>query len=98
MPQDNRQKTNVRRRIAHIMGHFGYTDALTWPETHLLPLDALQLVELSLHIEAEFDIDFRDDLIPSTPTMGDVVDMVDFATQHQDRRKISIYQQQRDAV
>jgi len=37
------------------------------------------LVELSLNIEAEFDVDFRDDLIPPHPNMGDFVDMVEAA-------------------
>lgn len=72
---------SIRRRIAHMLGNFGFSsaDALTWPETHPINMDSLQLVELALHIESEFDIDFRDDLIPPAATMGDFVDMVEAA-------------------
>lgn len=70
---------SIRRRIAHMLGHFGCQDALTWPEAHPIDIDSLQLVELALHIEAEFDIDFRDDLIPPAATLGDFVDMVESA-------------------
>ena len=69
---------SIRRRIAHMLGNFG-CDALAWPEAHPIDLGSLQLVELALHIEAEFDIDFRDDLIPPAATMGDFVDMVEAA-------------------
>lgn len=70
---------SIRRRIAHMLGNFGFSsaDTLTWPESHLIDLDPLQLVELALHIEAEFDIDFRDDLIPPAPTLGDFVNLVE---------------------
>lgn len=70
---------SIRRRIAHMLGHFGCQDALDWPEAHPIDIDSLQLVELALHIEAEFDIDFRDDLIPPAATLGDFVDMVESA-------------------
>ena len=70
---------SIRRRIAHMLGHFGCQDALDWPEAHPIDIDSLQLVELALHIEAEFDIDFRDDLIPPAATLGDFVDMVEAA-------------------
>jgi acyl carrier protein len=72
---------NIRRRIAHMLGNFGFSsaDTLNWPESHPIDLDPLQLVELALHIEAEFDIDFRDDLVPPAPTLGDIVDMVEAA-------------------
>ena len=72
---------SIRRRIAHMLGNFGFSsaDALTWPETRPINMDSLQLVELALHIESEFDIDFRDDLIPPAATMGDFVDMVEAA-------------------
>lgn len=72
---------SIRRRVAHMLGNFGFSpaDTLNWPETHPIDIDSLQLVELSLHIEAEFDIDFRDDLIPPAATMGDFVDMVEAA-------------------
>lgn len=69
---------SIRRRIAHMLGQFG-RDALDWPEAHPVDLDSLQLVELAMHIEAEFDIDFRDDLIPPAPAIGDFVDMVEAA-------------------
>ena len=70
---------SIRRRIAHRLANFGCTDALDWPEAHPIDLDSMQLVELALHIEAEFDIDFRDDLIPPAPSLGDFVDMVEAA-------------------
>lgn len=77
--QPPKNTDSIRRRIAHMLGHFGCNDALDWPEAHPIDIDSLQLVELALHIEAEFDIDFRDDLIPPAATLGDFVDMVEAA-------------------
>ena len=83
---------SIRRRIGHMLAGFGFQDAPDWPEAHPVDLDALQLVELSLNIEAEFDVDFRDDLIPPHPNMGDFVDMVEAALRQtvvdrQDKRR-----------
>lgn len=69
----------IRRRIGHMLAGFGFQDAPDWPETHAIDLDSLQMVELAMSIEAEFDVDFRDDLIPPHPNMGDFVDMVEAA-------------------
>ncbi|MHB1631050.1 MAG: acyl carrier protein [Acidithiobacillus sp.] len=79
IPETTKNTDSIRRRIAHMLGHFGCQDALDWPEAHPIDIDSLQLVELALHIEAEFDIDFRDDLIPPAATLGDFVDMVEAA-------------------
>ncbi|MHB8365572.1 MAG: acyl carrier protein [Acidithiobacillus sp.] len=96
--QPPKNTDSIRRRIAHMLGHFGCNDALDWPEkrasasvsgeAHPIDIDSLQLVELALHIEAEFDIDFRDDLIPPAATLGDFVDMVEAALRQKavDRR------------
>ncbi len=71
---------SIRRRIAHMLVGFGHADALEWNEAHRMDdLDSMELVELSLCIEAEFDVDFRDDLIPHSPDLGDFVDMVEAA-------------------
>lgn len=72
-------RTSIRRRIAHMLEGFGCDNALDWPETHPIDLDSLQMVELALHIEAAFDIDFRDDLIPPAATIEDFANMVETA-------------------
>lgn len=73
------EPVSIRHKIARILQNFGHNDALEWPEAHPIDLDSLQLVELALEIESTFDIDFRDDLIPPSPSLGDFVDMVESA-------------------
>lgn len=70
---------SVRRRIGHMLSGFGCDGAQDWPETHPIAIGDLQSVELAIQIEAEFDIEFRDDLVPEKPVLGDFVRMVEAA-------------------
>lgn len=79
MTEPTKTTISIRRRIAHMLEGFGHPDALEWPEAHPIDLDSLQLVELALHLESEFNIDFWDELIPPSPSIGDFVDMVEAA-------------------
>lgn len=77
--RESTENMSIRRRIGNMLSSFGHPDAAEWSESHPIDLDSMELVELSLKIEAAFDVDFRDDLIPPSPNMGDFVDMVEAA-------------------
>lgn len=81
-PNPNISAISVRRRIGHMLVGFGFPGANDWLEDHPVEIEDLQLVELAMRIESEFDVEFRDDLLPDCPVLGDFVRMVIEAMQN----------------
>lgn len=53
---------------------FNFTKDTTW---HELDADSLDLVEIIMEIELEFDISVPDEEVAAMQTMGDLVDYID---------------------
>lgn len=70
-------KENIRKHIATRVENFGCKN----PYEGHIDIDSMQLVELALQIEADYNIEFRDDLIPPDATLENFVDLVHKALQ-----------------
>lgn len=70
----------IRERIHGILReHFGESANLA-DDVHLeqgLGADSLDLVELTMDLEEEFDIDINDDEAPSIAVVGDIIKLVE---------------------